>query len=363
MDKSLIQAALISSLFILTGCGGGGEKESSSPTPTPTPTPTPCNENQYLDENDCKNKKEQTLSDFVLPKYLGVQQSIGLSVKSSANLTVAYLSKTPTICSVSGEVLKGLAIGTCKVEASQTGNTQTLAAPPVTAETEIMQAGTKGILAATGVMFCSDTKKTGLLCNASLLGSLYQLGQDGEVQYGKPMNYTLLISKNSDQCVKDQVTGLIWELKTKDGSLQDVNWRYSWYNADMKKNGGFEGYQDRRDYDKKVTDSSCGDTLAKCNTKAYIDALNAQNYCGYSDWRMPNVEELSSILDYGQVSPAINPIFTYTSYANDYWTSQPVMGYDKVSKSAWNISFSVGLISDLGLKEGSKAIRAVRAGQ
>ena len=98
------------------------------------------------------------------------------------------------------------------------------------------------------------------------------------------------------------------------------------------------------------------------NTKAYIDALNAQNYCGYSDWRMPNVEELSSIIDYGQDNPTINPIFINTSKATTYWTSQPRFAFNK-SENAWNVHFYTGTVNEYGYKYSNRAIRAVRAGQ
>ncbi len=32
-------------------------------------------------------------------------------------------------------------------------------------------------------------------------------------------------------CVRDNVTGLIWEVKTNDGGLRDKDWTYTWYNG------------------------------------------------------------------------------------------------------------------------------------
>jgi hypothetical protein len=45
---------------------------------------------------------------------------------------------------------------------------------------------------------------------------------------------------------------------------------------------------------------------------SWCDALD---YCkdlvlgGHADWRLPNVRELESIVDYGRLSPAANPVF------------------------------------------------------
>ena len=66
---------------------------------------------------------------------------------------------------------------------------------------------------------------------------------------------------------------------------------------------------------------------AKCNTQAYIAAVNAQGLCGHNDWRMPTQEELVSLLDYGRTDvtqPMIDPdYFPHTSSSVDfpYWTA------------------------------------------
>src|SRR5262245_54595561 len=51
--------------------------------------------------------------------------------------------------------------------------------------------------------------------------------------------------------------------------------------------------------------------INNCNldwTEVYdwLDAVNAENYAGHDDWRIPTVNELVSILDYGRVNPAID---------------------------------------------------------
>ena len=162
-------------------------------------------------------------------------------------------------------------------------------------------------------------------------------------------------------CIRDRdnVTGLIWEQKTNDGSLHDKNWTYTWYNPDNSTNGGSAGVENG---------GSCGGLLTKCNTQTYISALNNANYCGYSDWHMPDQSELLSIVDHGRSMPSINPIFSNTQSAA-YWSGSrfflPPPGFGAL---AWGVYFDIGGSSYVGYSDfsGSKYdyyVRAVRNSQ
>jgi hypothetical protein len=67
---------------------------------------------------------------------------------------------------------------------------------------------------------------------------------------------------------------------------------------------------------------------------AWVEAQNAANPLGYSDWRLPDVKELQSIVDYARSpdttnSAAIDPVFDATAITNEageidyafYWSS------------------------------------------
>jgi len=94
-------------------------------------------------------------------------------------------------------------------------------------------------------------------------------------------------------------------------------------------------------------------------------ALNAgAGYGGYTDWRLPNIKELQSIVNYGNVSPAIGETtgggeepFTNTQSFN-YWSSTTYADYTGI---AWYVYFGTGDVY-LDDKTSSYYVRPVRGG-
>lgn len=205
-------------------------------------------------------------------------------------------------------------------------------------------------LTQTGITTCDTETQNNLPCTKADLGDLHGLGQDGEVKAGQKMSYTLLTQNGAD-CVKDNVTGLLWEQKTDDGGLRDKDWSYTWYNTDSATNGGEAGV---------ANGGTCFNQAggAQCDTAGYVAALNAAKYCGYSDWQMPSEEELSSIVDFGRFNHSIDPIFSHMQ-DDWYWSASPsanLNGY------AWSVGFGGG-DTNYELKYKHHHVRAVRASQ
>jgi hypothetical protein len=146
----------------------------------------------------------------------------------------------------------------------------------------------------------------------------------GEPFYGQDGNYKInppsyrKISQNGQDLpdsasewlmVRDNVTGLIWEVKTDDGSIHDRDNVYTWCDSNPSTNGGAPG--------------TPGDGT---DTEDFLDGINLQAFGGYSDWRLPTPEEIQSIMDYSYIDPAIDHFFFPFLLQGQYWSSSPVAG-------------------------------------
>jgi hypothetical protein len=152
-------------------------------------------------------------------------------------------------------------------------------------------------------------------------------------------------------CTQDNITGLMWEVKTTDGGLRDKTWAYSWYNSDGATNAGIEGWSDSGD--------SCFDST-RCDTEKYVADVNAATLCGHSDWRLPSKRELETITHLGSSAPAIESTYFPNTIATSFFWS--ASSYVPDPTYAWVVSFSDG--DDLYVyKAGSYSVRLVRGGQ
>jgi len=88
----------------------------------------------------------------------------------------------------------------------------------------------------------------------------------------------------------------------------------------------------------------------------------ANQYCddlvlgGHSDWRLPSMDELQTLIDLSRHHPAIDPMFFCRS--GNYWSSSSVAGY---TEAAWFADFSYGYLDWL-TKPLTYYVRCVRGG-
>ena len=127
-------------------------------------------------------------------------------------------------------------------------------------------------------------------------------------------------------CVKDNVTGLTWEVKTIDGGVHD--------------------------WGKTYTNNAAGE---------FVTAVNSSTLCGHSDWRLPTADELQRIVDYSVASPGPTIDATWFTHTQSgvFWSGSPYFGD---STQTWGVNFSNGLVGGY-LRSEAHYVRLVRADQ
>lgn len=140
-------------------------------------------------------------------------------------------------------------------------------------------------------------------------GNLIKIPSAGEPLYGidstmqkNPLSYKAM---EGNKTVLDLNTGLLWEKKSS--YSQDMNYksqRYTWNEAFL-----------------------------------YIEKLNSIGYEGYRDWRLPNREELRSIVKYDDTVPTLDTEFFEDILPEFYWAKEE---YSADNKLAWGIYFAYG---------------------
>ena len=102
-------------------------------------------------------------------------------------------------------------------------------------------------------------------------------------------------------CLRDNVTGLVWEVKTP---------------------------------------ANAGDGYSYSAAQAYQGAVNAVGLCGATDWRVPSVQELTSLKDYSASGPAVHAdtLWLGETVSGPYWSSTQDAQTPAVYR--WAVDFS-----------------------
>ena len=172
-------------------------------------------------------------------------------------------------------------------------------------------------------------------------------------------------------CVLDNRSGLIWEVKTDDGGARDKDNKYRWggkglSGTALKRVANSPGNK----YPESRWNGS-GDRYDDWNK--LIDSANSEQLCGFSDWRVPDLYQLASLvrcrggryrnLDKGcsgsYQKPAIDTKYFPNAQSSWYWSASP--GAD-VSDDAWLLYFGNGY-DDGGNRGYNFHVRLVRSGQ
>ena len=207
----------------------------------------------------------------------------------------------------------------------------------------------------------------------------YAATDDGAVRAGAALHY----QDNGDGTITDLNTGLMWEKKVRrDGStdasnLHDADNCYRWAGVCS----GNHATPCGTTADCATAGGSC--QAGDCQVSSpdgmtifqWVAAVNAARFAGYNDWRVPNVKELESIVDYEHARPSVSTAFNGTSCGTEcsnlataacscttallYWSSST---YAPDSTNAWGVYFSVGSAGYNNKGLNLLPVRAVRGG-
>ena len=175
-----------------------------------------------------------------------------------------------------------------------------------------------------------------------------KLGADGSVlsiQNGTWADNGSEANGTKWSCVKDNHTGLVWEVKTNDNSIHDKDNTYKW--------GGITAIG--RDHASKE-----GTYYDDWNT--LVNGANKNNYggaiglCGFTDWRVPSYDELIAIINHGKTNSAIDEDYFPNTMNKWFWSSSP---YANNSSNAWFVNDGSGYYS----RGNTGRVRLVRARQ
>lgn len=116
-------------------------------------------------------------------------------------------------------------------------------------------------------------------------------------------------------CVRDNTTGLVWEIKTDNGSKDSDTTDNNHTNIHHKDNAYHWGGK-----------TALGKTHANKQGTYYDDwtgLVDGSNFCGFTDWKVPNKVQLRSIVHYGRNNPAIDTDYFPNSNTGKFWSSLP----------------------------------------
>lgn len=105
--------------------------------------------------------------------------------------------------------------------------------------------------------------------------------------------------------------------------------------------------------------STCTGAASTFTWQNALGEAQSHNFAGHSDWRLPNKNELASLVEQRCVSPAINSEIFPSTPTGSFWSSSP---YAYGSNGAWLVGFGNGNVYD-GSKGNYYPVRLVRAGQ
>jgi hypothetical protein len=249
-----------------------------------------------------------------------------LTVNSSGAAGVAITASAPAYAGTTNYSVSGIAAGT----------PITLTAPASTGSTTF--SNWSGCDSTSSVVNCTVTMSAAKTVTATFV-STPASRYTKVANNGADLEASAVLGSGPTQwaCTRDNTTDLVWDVKTTDGGLRDMNWGYTNYDSNY-------GTQSQID--------------AASNSIGFANAVNSSNLCGSAGWRMPSKDELFGLVN-SSYTPTIDPTFFPNTPGSNFWSGSPVAGY---SYGAWNVYFGYGFVYGSG-RSYDGSVRLVRGGQ
>jgi len=151
---------------------------------------------------------------------------------------------------------------------------------------------------------------------------------DGALESGVTRDYTVLTTGQyagttnitingktiamENACTIDNQSGLMWMSRTPDSDIGAGNDGKLYWSIDVNE-----------------------------NIWQFLVEANANSLGGHNDWRVPNINELLSIIDYGQWNPIINTTAFPSTPSSKFWVNTTTKGS---VDNAFDINFGTGAL-------------------
>ncbi len=107
------------------------------------------------------------------------------------------------------------------------------------------------------------------------------------------------------------------------------------------------------------TGTACTGPASGLSWSAALSAAQTATWAGHADWRVPNINELRSLVETGCHSPSINTTMFPGTPSSVYWSSTT---YVPNASIAWEVRFYNGNLN-ANSKVDNRQVRLVRGGQ